>query len=55
MKKKGYKSKALLDPVMVTGVISIKSLVKDLYLVDGSSNISIGYIMQATKIKPYKK
>ncbi len=54
-KKKGYKSKALFDPVRVHGVISIKSLVKDLYMVDGSSNISIGYIMQATKIRPYKK
>ncbi len=53
--KKGYKSKALFDPVMVTGIISIKSLVKNLFLVDGSSNISVGYIMQASKIKPYKK
>jgi len=53
--KKGHKSKGLYDPVLITGVISIKSLVKDLYMVDGSSNISIGYIMQATKIKPYTK
>jgi len=52
--KNGYKSKALFDPVMVTGMISIKSLVKDLYLVDGSSSISIGYIMQARRVKPYK-
>ena len=52
--KKGYKSKTLFDPVLVTGVILIESLVKDLYLVDGSSNISIGYIMKATKIKSYK-
>ena len=51
----GYKAKGLYDPVLVTGVISIKSLVKDLFMVDGSSNISIGYIMQATKVKPYKK
>jgi len=53
--KKGFKSKTLFDPVMVTGMISIKSLVKDLFLVDGSSNISIGYIIQATRVKPYKK
>ncbi len=53
--KKGYKSKALYDPVMVTGMITIKSIVKDLFMVDGSSNISIGYIMQATIVKPYKK
>lgn len=53
--KKGYKSKGLFEPVMVTGVISIQSVVKDLFLVDGSSDISIGYVMQAWDIKPYEK
>ncbi len=53
--KKGFKHKGLFDPVMVTGMIQVKSLAKDLYLVDGSSNIDIGYMMQATQIKPYKK
>ena len=53
--EKGYKSKALFDPVLVTGVISIKTLVKDLYLVDGSDDITIGYIMQASTVKPYEE
>lgn len=52
--KKGYKSKGLYEPVWVTGVISIQSMVKDLYLVDGSAGIDIGYSMQADQIKPYE-
>jgi hypothetical protein len=39
----------------VTGVISVKSMSKELYLVDGSSGIDIGYGMQANKIEPYKE
>lgn len=52
--KKGYKSKGLYEPVWVTGVISIQSMVKDLYLVDGSAGIDIGYTMQADQIEPYE-
>jgi hypothetical protein len=51
--KKGYASKQLYDPVWVTGVISVQSLVKDLYLVDGSAGIDIGYTMQASRIEQY--
>ena len=53
-KKGGYKTKSLYDPVWVTGVISAKSMVKDLYLVDGSAGVNIGYTMQASQIKPYE-
>ena len=52
--KEGYRSKALYEPVWVTGVIAVKSMVKDLYLVDGSAAIDIGYTMQAKNIEPYK-
>ena len=52
--KRGYKSKGLYEPVWVTGVISIQSLVKDLFLVDGSAGIDIGYTMQADQIEPYE-
>ena len=55
VKKKGYKNKKLYEPVWVTGVISAQSMVKDLYLTDGSAGIDIGYKMQAYKIEPYKK
>ncbi len=52
--KKGYKSEALFDPVLVTGVMSVKSATKDLFLADGSMDLSIGYAMQASAIKPYE-
>jgi hypothetical protein len=52
---KSYKSKSLYEPVWVTGVISAKSMMKDLYLVDGSAGVDIGYSMQAAHIKAYKK
>ena len=52
--KKGYNSNQLWDPVWVTGVISVQSLVKDLYLVDGSAGVDIGYAMQANRIEPYE-
>ena len=51
----GYESKKIFEPVWVTGVISVKSMSKELYLVDGSSGIDIGYGMQANKIEPYKE
>ncbi len=53
VQKEGYNSKKLYEPVWVTGVISAKSMVKDLYLADGSAGINIGYAMQANHIKPY--
>lgn len=53
--KKGYRSKDLYEPVLITGVISVQSMKKDLYLVDGSANINVGYSMQASKIRPYKE
>jgi hypothetical protein len=52
--KKGYSSKSLYEPVWVTGVITAKSMVKDLYLSDGSAGVNIGYTMQAKRIEPYK-
>ncbi len=51
---KGYTSKNLFEPVWVTGVISAQSMVKDLFLVDGTADIDIGYSMQATQVEPYK-
>ncbi len=53
--KKGYRSESLYEPVWITGVISVKALVKDLHLVDGSAAINVGYSMQATRIKPYRE
>ena len=55
VQKEGYRIKKLYEPVWATGVISAKSMVKDLYLVDCSAGINIGYSMQADHIEPYKK
>lgn len=52
--EKAYNSKQLFEPVWVTGVISVQSMVKDLFLVDGSAGIDIGYAMQANQIEPYE-
>ena len=52
--EKGYVMKAMFDPVWITGVLSAQSMVKELYLVDGSADINIGYSMLARKIEPYE-
>lgn len=54
-KNGGYASEKSFEAVWVTGVISAKSMVKDLFLVDGSAGINIGYSMQADRIEPYKE
>ena len=51
----GIKRGGLYDPVWVTGKIKAKSMVKDLFLIDGSANIDIGYTMQADHIEPYQQ
>ena len=55
VQKEGYSVKTMYEPVWVSGEISVKSMVKDLYLVDGSTGVNIGYTMQANRIEPYKK
>ena len=55
LQKGGYKTTKLFDPVWVTGKISVKSMVKELYLVDGSAGIDIGYALQASQIRPYQE
>ncbi len=55
LRKGGYKSNKIYEPVWVTGKIAVKSMNKELHLVDGSAGINIGYAMQANHIAPYKK
>jgi hypothetical protein len=55
VQKEGYKIKTMYEPVWVSGEIFAKSMVKNLYLVDGSSGVDIGYSMQANQIEPYKE
>ena len=49
----GFETKSLFDPVWVTGEMSIVSSKQSLFLVDGSSDISVGYSLQASSVKPY--
>ena len=51
----GYKISKLFEPVWVTGIITIKSAIKDLFLVDGSAGIEIGYALKAQRIEPYQE
>ena len=51
----GIKRGGLYDPVWVTGKIKAKSMVKDLFFIDGSANVDIGYTMQADRIEPYQQ
>ena len=49
-----YQSKELFEPVWVTGVMSTKSTVQELYLVDGSADINTGYSISANRVEPYR-
>jgi hypothetical protein len=53
--KEGFKTSKLFEPVWVTGVITAEAMVKELYLVDGSAGINIGYAMEAERVEPYKE
>ena len=55
VQNRSYQSKNLYDPVWVTGIITAKSMEKNLYLVDGSADIDIGYTIQANLIERYKE
>lgn len=54
-KDNGYDHKNMFEPVWVTGVMAVASMTKDLFLVDGTAGINIGYSLQANKIEPYKE
>ena len=41
-------------PVWVTGEMTVKAATKNLYLVDGSADIDVGYSLQASHVEPYK-
>jgi hypothetical protein len=49
-----YEIDKLFAPVSVIGRIQTKALSKELFLVDGSSDIDIGYHMTVDKIEKYK-
>jgi hypothetical protein len=53
--KMARESKRLFEPVNVTGTMFTKRVNKNLFLKDGSSDINIGYSMQASMVEPYKE
>lgn len=53
--KEGFRLDGRFSPVWVTGEVTVGIATKNLYLVDGASDIPIGYSMSATLIEHYAK
>lgn len=53
--KTPFVTKGMFEAVTVTGKIQIKEIKKSLYLVDGSADISVSYIISNGEAVPYKK
>jgi hypothetical protein len=49
----GIESQGRFTPVWVTGEMEVKAATKNLYLVDGSSGIDVGYSLEASQVEPY--
>jgi uncharacterized protein len=52
---KPFEFTGLFSPVWVTGRMAAASTRKALYLIDGSSDIDIGYSLKASEVEPYKQ
>jgi hypothetical protein len=52
---KPFESGGLFSPVWVTGQMTTSSAKKSLFLIDGSSDIDVGYSLRATQVEPYKE
>jgi hypothetical protein len=50
-----FEMAGVFQPIWVTGQLAAKPSTQSLYLVDGTSDISIGYTLQATGVEPYKE
>ena len=53
--EKGIENAGRFTPVWVIGEMAVKAATKNLYLVDGSSGIDVGYSLEASQVEPYKK
>lgn len=49
-----YEVNGMFEPVWVTGKLSGSAVRKSLYMVDGTSDIEIGYAITATRVEAYK-
>ena len=52
---KAQESRGMFEPVWVTGDMFTRATVKNLYLKDGSDDITIGYTLTASLVEPYEK
>lgn len=52
--KNGFENTGRFSPVVVKGKMSVKTAKKDLFLVDGSASIDVGYALQASAVEPYE-
>src|SRR5690242_3258121 len=50
-----FEFNGLFTPVWVTGRMAAASSRKSLYLIDGSSDIDVGYSLSASSVEPYKQ
>lgn len=48
-----YEAEELFKPVSVTGRLKVKSSSQELFLIDGSSDVNIGYNLSVEKIEDY--
>lgn len=53
--EEGIENAGRFTPVWVTGEMTVKTETKNLYLVDGSAGIDVGYSLQASAVETYKK
>ena len=51
----GFESRSVYEPVWVAGEMFTQSSTRNLFLKDGSSDISIGYKLRANLVEKYKK
>ena len=52
---KPFEMTGVFQPVWVIGQLSATASKQSLYLVDGTSDITIGYTLQASDVQPYKE
>jgi hypothetical protein len=52
---KPFEFGGLFAPVWVTGQMTANASKKALYLIDGSSDIDVGYSLRASEVEPYKE
>ena len=51
----GIEIPSRFSPVWVSGEMAVKAAKKNLFLVDGSTGIDVGYSLQATLVEPYEQ